>query len=49
MLVTVGAAAALKCLGGEIQAKFKNDRQRQLSVAIKRARFLALMPYTDVH
>lgn len=23
--------------------------QRQLSVAVKRARFLALMPYTDVH
>lgn len=23
--------------------------QRQLSVAIKRARFLALMPYTDQH
>ena len=23
--------------------------QRQLSVAIKRARFLALLPYTDVH
>ena len=23
--------------------------QRQLSVAIKRARFLALMPYTDLH
>ncbi len=27
------------------KAKF----QRQLSVAIKRARFLALMPYTDQH
>jgi small subunit ribosomal protein S18 len=23
--------------------------QRQLSVAIKRARFLALLPYTDLH
>ena len=23
--------------------------QRQLSVAVKRARFLALMPYTDLH
>ena len=23
--------------------------QRQLSVAIKRARFLALVPYTDLH
>ena len=23
--------------------------QRQLSVAIKRARFLALLPYTDIH
>ncbi len=23
--------------------------QRQLSIAVKRARFLALMPYTDLH
>jgi small subunit ribosomal protein S18 len=23
--------------------------QRQLSVAVKRARFLALLPYTDIH
>ncbi|HET7633754.1 MAG TPA: 30S ribosomal protein S18, partial [Burkholderiales bacterium] len=23
--------------------------QRQLSVAVKRARFLALLPYTDLH
>ncbi|MBZ0090597.1 MAG: 30S ribosomal protein S18 [Burkholderiales bacterium] len=27
----------------------KAKYQRQLGVAIKRARFLALMPYTDVH
>ena len=27
----------------------KAHYQRQLSVAIKRARFLALLPYTDVH
>jgi len=27
----------------------KSRFQRQLSVAIKRARFLALMPYTDLH
>lgn len=27
----------------------KSRFQRQLSVAIKRARFLALMPYSDVH
>ena len=27
----------------------KSHYQRQLSVAIKRARFLALMPYTDLH
>ena len=27
----------------------KTRFQRQLSVAIKRARFLALMPYTDLH
>jgi small subunit ribosomal protein S18 len=27
----------------------KTGYQRQLSVAIKRARFLALMPYTDLH
>jgi small subunit ribosomal protein S18 len=27
----------------------KSKFQRQLSVAIKRARFLALMPYTDQH
>lgn len=27
----------------------KTRYQRQLSVAIKRARFLALMPYTDNH
>ena len=27
----------------------KTHFQRQLSVAIKRARFLALMPYTDLH
>lgn len=27
----------------------KAKYQRQLSVAIKRARFLALMPYTDQH
>ena len=27
----------------------KTHFQRQLSVAVKRARFLALMPYTDLH
>ena len=27
----------------------KSRYQRQLSVAIKRARFLALLPYTDLH
>ena len=27
----------------------KTDYQRQLSTAIKRARFLALMPFTDLH
>ncbi len=27
----------------------KTRYQRQLGVAIKRARFLALMPYTDLH
>jgi len=27
----------------------KTGFQRQLSVAIKRARFLALLPYTDLH
>ena len=27
----------------------KTHFQRQLSVAIKRARFLALLPYTDLH
>lgn len=27
----------------------KAKYQRQLSAAIKRARFLALMPYTDLH
>ena len=27
----------------------KTHFQRQLSVAIKRARFLALVPYTDLH
>ncbi|MEO8630916.1 MAG: 30S ribosomal protein S18, partial [Betaproteobacteria bacterium] len=27
----------------------KSHFQRQLSIAIKRARFLALLPYTDLH
>ena len=27
----------------------KNHYQRQLAIAIKRARFLALLPYTDQH
>jgi small subunit ribosomal protein S18 len=27
----------------------KTRYQRQLSVAVKRARFLALLPYTDLH
>jgi small subunit ribosomal protein S18 len=27
----------------------KTRYQRQLSTAIKRARFLALLPYTDLH
>ncbi|MDR0703341.1 MAG: 30S ribosomal protein S18 [Azoarcus sp.] len=27
----------------------KTGYQRQLSVAVKRARFLALLPYTDLH
>jgi small subunit ribosomal protein S18 len=27
----------------------KAHYQRQLSVAVKRARFLALLPYTDIH
>ena len=27
----------------------KSRYQRQLSTAVKRARFLALMPYTDLH
>ena len=27
----------------------KSRDQRQLSTAVKRARFLALMPYTDLH
>ncbi|RFC37734.1 MAG: SSU ribosomal protein S18P [Candidatus Nitrotoga sp. SPKER] len=27
----------------------KSRFQRQLSIAIKRARFLALLPYTDLH
>ncbi len=27
----------------------KSHYQRQLSIAVKRARFLALLPYTDLH